>query len=375
LEQYEEEEEEMLKSKVAEQLFTPHPRFPCLSETVRVEYTPDRGRHLRAARALQLGEVVAVEEPVAHFPVTRDWLEYCGHCTETLVTKVICPLCRQLNFCSQACLHRASATHHKYECRLGLIPLLQQGHPGLGKLFMVLRVFTQKSASWFLEHGLKLLEHRPEQGSDLRDKLITDYFTLFNLARHDPTDPAALLEVSLVSLLMVRMLARVNYFSRGDEGRQQQEMVGQLASILISVVNVNTHPVHDMTSSHQSKTICAAVFPVVASLFNHSCEPSLVRASWGSRLVLAAGREIEEGEELTDMYTVHWTEYTLEERREYLDRVFHFLCKCDACCNGWEPPEDSDEDTWSSELSERISKHRARSQTEENLMVLLNKLT
>ena len=32
--EYEEEEEEMLKSKVAEQLFTPHPRFPCLSETV-----------------------------------------------------------------------------------------------------------------------------------------------------------------------------------------------------------------------------------------------------------------------------------------------------------------------------------------------------
>ena len=36
MEEYEveEEEEEMLKSKVAEQLFTPHPRFPCLSETV-----------------------------------------------------------------------------------------------------------------------------------------------------------------------------------------------------------------------------------------------------------------------------------------------------------------------------------------------------
>ena len=34
VEEEEEEEEEMLKSKVAEQLFTPHPRFPCLSETV-----------------------------------------------------------------------------------------------------------------------------------------------------------------------------------------------------------------------------------------------------------------------------------------------------------------------------------------------------
>ena len=30
----EEEEEEMLNSKVAEQLFTSHPRFPCLSDMV-----------------------------------------------------------------------------------------------------------------------------------------------------------------------------------------------------------------------------------------------------------------------------------------------------------------------------------------------------
>ena len=59
------------------------------------------------------------------------------------------------------------------------------------------------------------------------------------------------------------------YLCRGDEGRQQQEMVGQLASILISVVNVNTHPVHDMTSSHQSKTICAAVFPVILIISKH----------------------------------------------------------------------------------------------------------
>ena len=56
-----------------------------------------------------------------------------------------------------------------------------------------------------------------------------------------------------------------------------------------------------------------------------------MRASWGSRVVLAAGREVEEGEELTDMYTVHWTEYTVQERRDYLHRVFHFTCDCQAC--------------------------------------------
>ena len=48
-------------------------------------------------------------------------------------------------------------------------------------------------------------------------------------------------------------------------------------------------------------------------------------------MVLAAGRQLEEGEELSDMYTVHWTEYTTRERQEYLERVFHFTCHCQAC--------------------------------------------
>ena len=89
-----------------------------------MEYTSDRGRHLRAGRALQIGEVpvllqilairydtnskqnsvpmyqdfqkalslfakvVAVEEAVTHFPVTRDLLDYCAHCTKTLDDRV-----------------------------------------------------------------------------------------------------------------------------------------------------------------------------------------------------------------------------------------------------------------------------------------------
>ena len=38
-EEEEEKDEELLKSKVAEQLFTPHPRLPCLSETVSYNRT------------------------------------------------------------------------------------------------------------------------------------------------------------------------------------------------------------------------------------------------------------------------------------------------------------------------------------------------
>ena len=34
---------------------------------------------------------MAVEEAIAHFPVTRDLLEHCAYCTKTLVAKVFLP--------------------------------------------------------------------------------------------------------------------------------------------------------------------------------------------------------------------------------------------------------------------------------------------
>ena len=150
-------------------------------------------------------------------------------------------------------------------------------------------MFTQRRGRWFLEHGPALREHRPQRGAGPTDRLATDYSTLFNLARHGPSEPAALLEVALVALVMVRMLRAVGYF-RGQQAREQEDMVGELATVLVSVVNVNTHPVHDMASEQvaagssptanswelQGNTVCAAVYPVVAALFNHSCDPSLV---------------------------------------------------------------------------------------------------
>ena len=42
----------------------------------------------------------------------------------------------------------------------------------------------------------------------------------------------------------------------------------------------------------------------------YKCEYLTIQLAYKSSLP-----QVEEGEELTDMYTVHWTEYTLEERR------------------------------------------------------------
>ena len=53
--------------------------------------------------------------------------------------------------------------------------------------------------------------------------------------------------------------------------------------------------------------------------FPRSCDPNLVRVTGpGGCLVVAAGREVEPGAELADMYTQHWTEQATGDRRDYL---------------------------------------------------------
>jgi len=365
-------------------IMVPHPRFPTLSQGVCVEYQKERGRYIVANKKIKRGEIVAVESPIIAFPVLSDCEDYCNCCykslTQAAVQPVSCDTCQQVFWCSTSCKTRATNTHHRYECQVRFPVLMKQGHPGIGKLFMIFRIFTQKSLNYFREHSTLFLDHNPSTGSGADDQLTSSYTTLFNLARHTPTDPAKLLEISIVSIVFVRMLTAVGYFHHSSQQGHQvltgdQEMVAELMSVLVPVTNVNTHPVHDCLSDQQSKTVAAAVYPVSAALFNHSCDPSLVRATWADKLVLAAGRDIAVGEELTDMYTVHWTEYSTEERKEYLERVFHFTCCCPACQENWEPEEDDSTDKQNLKVQKRLAAHNLRSQTEHRLLYFIsNKL-
>jgi len=383
-------------------LMVPHHRFPNLSDCASVEYHKERGRYLTAGRKIKRGEIVAVESPVVAFPVIKECEDYCNSCYKSLIQTASadappavhapepahspahssdplpCEQCQVVFWCSTKCKIRAISSHHKYECKIRFPDLVKQGHPGIGKLFMIFRIFTQKSVEYFRQHKSQFLDYNPCIGSGLEDHLTSDYTTLFNLARHEPQDPAKQLEVSIVSIVFVRMLTAIGYFQSTCQQTQlsaDQETVAELISVLVPVINVNTHPLHDGMSEHQNKTVSAAVYPVCAALFNHSCDPSLIRASWGDRLVLAAGRDINIGEELTDMYTVHWVEYQAGERREYLERVFHFTCKCVACSEGWEPVEDDISTKLDRKTLMRLAAHNLRTQTEHRLMYLIaNKL-
>jgi len=70
-----------------------------------------------------------------------------------------------------------------------------------------------------------------------------------------------------------------------------------------------------MTSSLRS--VGQAVRPT-AALFNHSCDPNIVRVDSGKVMVGVAGREITAGEEVCDNYGRHYTQTIRDGRQQFL---------------------------------------------------------
>ena len=76
------------------------------------------------------------------------------------------------------------------------------------------------------------------------------------------------------------------------------------------------------------------------AMFNHSCDPNMVRVDRGKYVIAAACTHIKEGEEVKDSYGSTFSEQELDTRREKLMSDFWFKCLCFACRKRWPCRED-----------------------------------
>ncbi|XP_043682163.1 SET and MYND domain-containing protein 4-like [Vespula pensylvanica] len=67
------------------------------------------------------------------------------------------------------------------------------------------------------------------------------------------------------------------------------------------------------------------------SLFNHSCNPNVVRYSISKKVVMSAIHPIKKGEQLFDNYGQHYAIIEQSKRKENFLQQYYFLCKCTAC--------------------------------------------
>lgn len=73
------------------------------------------------------------------------------------------------------------------------------------------------------------------------------------------------------------------------------------------------------------------------SLFNHSCNPNVLRFSRSREMIMCAAYPIQKGEQLLDNYGQHYAIMGKSKRQEGLLKQYYFECNCIACEWDWPP--------------------------------------
>ena len=267
-------------------------KYPAIANCLNFRHEPGRGRFAVASRDISVGEFICVESPL----VSRILPEYagsnCANCFKSMKAPMPCPTCTQVMFCSYDCRRIALDTYHKYECKV-IDFLIASGMSVI--CFLAFRAVTKKPLKFFLDNKDKFRDHDETAGSvkaAVTKHLSDDYRNLYNLVTHHSERKIGdVFHRSMFSVMLLRCLKKEGYFGDdrkdldpdGDNLTEDECYIGVLLNHFLSVLQFNSHEVaqFEMIAKNReegavSTFIGAAVYPTLA-LFNHSCDPSIVR--------------------------------------------------------------------------------------------------
>ncbi|XP_041366619.1 uncharacterized protein LOC121381395 [Gigantopelta aegis] len=325
-------------------------QFPYMTSNVVLKYTEERGRGLFAERDIEVGEVLIVEKPYNSVLLKGYEMNHCHHCCNSLLAPLPCHQCSGVAFCSEECRVKAWDLYHYAECKY--LVLIEKAEIGMSHLAlrMVLRA------------GFNYIKQYEQKKEDTMYPLLkgcnkdgrydsSDYHTVFNLEGHSKDRSVTdLLQRTLTAIFLIKCLKRTSYFppitaeeSASDFGKDEDEehaLIGSHILRHIQMLPCNAHEVSELewnSSDFELSEVCefgSAIYPVL-SLINHSCDPSVVRHSYGDVCVVRAIRNIYKHEELFDSYGALYATTNKSQRQEKLLSQYYFHCICVACQNDW----------------------------------------
>uniref|UniRef100_A0AAG5D767 SET domain-containing protein n=1 Tax=Anopheles atroparvus TaxID=41427 RepID=A0AAG5D767_ANOAO len=323
-----------LEPPKGDRVFRPH-----LDGGVLYECNETDGRFATAQTNLRPNQLILKEKPHVAALVKEYSLTHCSHCFERIEILYCCPQCTDVVFCSGRCERAACGSYHRYECGF-LRTLWKSGATIVSHL--ALRIITQKPCSYF--EGIR--DELPHLEASFTDKLTSDdYRKVFNLVTHSDKRNT---EDYLIWTLMATMLNSVLRQGRYTTTNQPDDgFLGYLLLHNLQIVNYSAHDVSEVqrkrpNESGTSVAIGAALYPMLA-LFNHSCDPGIVRYFTGTTVHVRTIKNIAAGSIIAENYGPLYTKVPRTERRESLARNYRFDCCCQACEADWPAYADMDQ--------------------------------
>ncbi|KAL4224479.1 hypothetical protein ACF0H5_015180 [Mactra antiquata] len=314
-------------------------QIPVVSDCVDIGYCEESGRGLFAQRDIEVGEVIIVEKPYASTVLSNFKSRFCNNCCKRVVAPVPCLSCSGVVYCDETCRNDAWENFHQYECDI---------YESILKPEITLGPLALRSV---IKAGYKhLSEYDGKSSPDLTKIPLNDdnvydndeYNTIYSLVNHsDDRKVEQVLQYTLEAVYLLKCLELSQYFDSSLRVKDQSKyMVGGHILRNLMMMPCNAHECTELSylpaNLPESLTIeiGSGIYPVL-SLINHSCDPNVVRHSYGNICVVRAIRNISKGSEVLDNYGALCALTPTPDRRVKLYNQYFFTCKCLACTDDY----------------------------------------
>lgn len=259
---------------------------------IKVEETPEKGRHCIAARNFPVGSTILAVEPEIDAPFGNDASTHCSYCYKCLPfvdfnaidpdvpppAEYRCPGCKAVFYCSEECRKSHWRHVHHKECN---------AINSLSEMSIIIERVLNLGVDWrFL---------RPAPTFDAGN-MSEEYTTMFESLRS-------------------AMSSYENFVAPDDK----------TLYLLTETINNNAFAIEDSATNPAGTGIY-----LVASLFSHSCVANTSRAFRNKTLYVLATSDIKAGDEITVTYSSNIFN-DVEKRREELYNHYGFVCSCARC--------------------------------------------
>lgn len=252
-----------------------------------------QGRYAKANEDIDIGTVIIEENPHCAVVEAAHALKNCQYCFTSVNQPIACPTCASVIFCSTVCERLANKTFHRIECPIQNC-LFQSG--ASVNCLLALRIVTQRNYSQFKDKRNKLKDYLKDncKKNIIRKKIYRydDYDNVFFLCRNEALrEKNELIHYTCMAIYLLRLLKTSNYFpfeTKDEELLDEEVYIGCLLLRHLQILQFNAHEVSELKNfpesvhtkelltKYENATIGAGLYPTLA-LFNHSCDPSIVR--------------------------------------------------------------------------------------------------
>lgn len=264
-------------------------RIECATDVVEIKHTEDLGRHVVAVRDIEIGDIIAIEKPFCHV-LTSDYFSHCHECLQLCYSMIPCDYCTSALYCCEGCKTK-SFTYHKYECQImRTLRILQ-----LDKMKLLPLKIAIVTKDFYKHLGTNEIK---------KDVYISDrYLEIHNLVGNTESRTVSDLFKRSVDAAIIFHLVKI--YSTFFDSNEEEKTFKDILLLHMQTAPCNFHSISEISENTEGayapEDIAAGAYAFL-SMFNHSCNPNVVRQSFGPVLVSRAIRSIKTGEQCFDNY-------------------------------------------------------------------------